>query len=109
MFIKSQINLVYVGQTVRENGSPMSVEIVKTVRCDEMELFSRNYYSEQERNMRWSHNIVIPTYLTEDIVEQGVTYELLFCVYAEKKYRIRNILKMRNTRQRIILDIEEVR
>lgn len=109
MFIKSEVELVYVGQGALENGSPTILEITNTVRCDEMETFSNNYYNEQQRNMRESRNLVVPTYLTEDIVSSNVRYELMYCNYDGRKYRVRNILKLRGTRQRMVLDIQEVR
>lgn len=109
MYIKSAVELIYVGQTVAENGSPVEVQHSNVVRCDEMETFSNNYYSEQQRNMRLSRNLVVPTYLTQDITIEDVPYELMYCVYDGRKYKVRNILKLRGTRQRMILDIQEVR
>lgn len=116
MFIKSEVDLIYVGQSVCENGSPTIIEISKRVRCDEMETFSNIYYSEQERNMRLSRNLVIPTYLTEDILKDGNKYELMYVLYRGLRYKVRNILKYRanrfsqgKTRQLMVLDIEELR
>lgn len=110
MFIKSECELIYQGQGVAENGSPTLIEIKKTVRCDEMETFSNNYYNEQQRNMRLSRNLVVPTYLTWDLTETyGGTYELMYVNYRGRKYKVRNILKYRGTRQKMILDIQEVR
>lgn len=115
MFIKSEVELIYEGQGVLTNGSPTREQIKKTVRCDEMETFSNNYYNDQQRNMRLSRNLVLPTYLTEDITdEDGNTYELMYCNYDGKLYKVRNILKVGNrkvarTRQKMILDIQEVR
>ena len=109
MFIKSEVELIYQGQGVLDNGSPVLLEKTETVRCDEMETFSNNYYNEQQRNMRLSRNLVVPTYLTEDIIDDGKRYELMYCIYDGRKFKVRNILKMRNTRQRMILDIQEVR
>lgn len=116
MFIKSQVELIYESQGVVSNGSPYSVYISKIVRCDEMETFSNVYYSEQSREMRLSRNLVIPTYLTEDVIQDGKRYELMYCMYDGKKYKVRNILKYRankyaqgSTRQKMILDIQELR
>ena len=109
MFIKSEVELIYQGQGVLTNGSPVLLEKTETVRCDEMETFSNNYYNDQQRNMRLSRNLVVPTYLTNDIIEDGKRYELMYCIYDGRKYKVRNILKVRNTRQRMILDIQEVR
>lgn len=91
------------------NGSPTILEIKQTARCDEMENFSSNYYNEQQRNMRESRNLIVPTWLTTDRTDKGINYELMYVNYLGKRYKVRNILKMRNTRQRMILDIQEVR
>lgn len=109
MFIKSQVELIYVSQGVAENGSPVELTTSQTVRCDEMETFSNFYYNDQQRNMRLSRNLVVPTYLCEDIILTGSRYELMYCIYDGKRYKIRNILKRQGTRQRMILDCEEVR
>ena len=110
MYIKAEVELIYESQTVADNGSPVAIFKSKKVRCDEMETFSNNYYNNMQRNMRLSRNLVVPTYLTEDIYDcDGNRYELMYCIYDCLKYKVRNILKMRNTRQRMILDIQEVR
>lgn len=110
MYIKAEVELIYEGQGVADNGSPIAIYHSEKVRCDEMETFSSNYYNNQQRNMRLSRNLVVPTYLTEDIIDcQDHRYELMYCVYDKRKYKVRNVLKMRNTRQRMILDIQEVR
>lgn len=110
MYIKAKVDLIYEGQRVADNGSPVATYLNKEVRCDEMETFSNNYYSNQQRNMRLSRNLIVPTYLTEDIIDcDGSRYELMYCIYDQRKYKVRNILKLRNTRQRMILDIQEVR
>ena len=109
MYIKSEVELIFVAQGVKDTGSPVNLEHSVVVRCDEMETFSQNYYNEQQRNMRLSRNLVLPTYQTEDIEIDGKRYELMYCVYDGLKYKVRNILKMRGTRQRMILDIQEVR
>lgn len=109
MFIKSECELIYQGQGVMENGSPTLLEVSQTVRCDEMETFSNNYYNEQQRNMRLSRNLVVPSYLCDDITENNVNYELMYVIYDDRKFKVRNILKYKGTRQRMILDIQEVR
>lgn len=101
--------MIYVSQGAKETGSPVNLEYSETVRCDEMETFSQNYYNEQQRNMRLSRNLVLPTYQTDDIEIDGKRYELMYCVYDGRKYKVRNILKMKGTRQRMVLDIQEVR
>jgi hypothetical protein len=110
MFIKSSVDLIYEGQSVAANGSPKAVTLSETVKCDEMETFSNNYYNDQQRNMRLSKNLVLPSYLTVDRQDdEGINYELMYCDYQGKRYKVKNILKLRGTRQRMILDIQEVR
>ena len=109
MYIATEVKLIYVGQSQADNGSPIAHESTKTVRCSEMEKFSNNYYNDQQRNMRESKNLVVPTFLTEDITVEGVSYELSFCEYQGNRYRVRNILKLRGTRRQMVLDIQEVR
>lgn len=114
MFIKSQVELIYEGLATEEDGSPVNLQISKKIRCDEAQTFSANYYNSQQRNMRTSRNLVVPTHYTEDIYKDGVKYELMYCIYDCDKYRIKNILKFRrrsigNTRNLMILDIDEVR
>ena len=118
MFIKSEVILIYEGQTVSDNGSPSRVYIEKKVRCDEMETFSNQYYSDQQREMRLSRNLVIPTHYTLDVFDcENKRYELMYCIYDGIKYKVRNILKFKgtrngmrqHTRQRMVLDIQELR
>lgn len=109
MYIKAEAELIYEGQGVAENGSPTILQISQVIRVDEVETFSNNYYNDQQRNMRLSRNLVIPTYFANDQVIDGVTYELMYVNYYGKKYKVKNILKVRNTRQRMLLDIQEVR
>ena len=116
MFIKSQVELIYEAQGVAENGSPVLLYQSKIIRCDEMETFSSNYYSEQQREMRLSRNLVVPTHYTWDLNCNGNRYELAYVQFAGKKYKIKNILKYRanryargNTRQKMVLDIQELR
>lgn len=110
MFIKSVAELVYVGQGVALNGSPLNLEIIETVKVDEAETFSNNYYNDQQRNMRLSRNLIVPTFMTYDKTDtNGNVYELMYVNYNGKRYKVRNILKVRGTRQRMLLDIQEVR
>lgn len=109
MFIKSIAELVYVGKGVATNGSPFSIEHKLTIKCDEMETFSNQYYNTQERDMRTSRNLVIPTHYVSNIIIDNVEYELMFVNCSSKRYKVKNILKMRNTRNQMILDIQEVR
>ena len=109
MYIKSSVELIYVSQGVASNGSPLTLEEKKIVMCDEMETFSNQYYTNMQRDMRTSRNLVVPTYLTNDLIKNTKSYQLMFCNYDGKRYKVKNILKMRNTRQQMILDIQEVR
>lgn len=109
MFIKSSVTLIYEAQGVATNGSPVTSEITETVRCDEAETFSNQYYSQQERNMRESRNLIVPTYMTESLIRDDLRYELMYVEYRGVKYKVRNILKVKNTRQRMMLDIQEIR
>ena len=47
MYVKSEVELIYEGQSVADNGSPIAIFKSKVVRCDEMETFSHNYYNNQ--------------------------------------------------------------
>lgn len=114
MFIKSQVELIYQGQGVAENGSPLILEESKVVRCEELETFSNSYYNDQQRNMRTARNLVVPTYYVDDLIINGKRYELMYVNYHDRKYKVRNILKFngrynQRTRQKMILDVQEVR
>lgn len=109
MYIKTEAELIYVGQGVASNGSPVELRQTKTVKVNEMETFSANYYNEQQRNMRQSRNLVVPTYMTLDMEIDGKMYELMYVNYHGRNYKVRNILKLRGTRQQMILDIQEIR
>lgn len=108
MYIKREAELIFEGQGVADNGSPQRLQISQVVRVDEAETFSNNYYNDRERNMRLSRNLIVPTYFTLDQQIDGVNYELMYVNFGDKKYRVRNILKVKGTRQRMLLDIQEV-
>ena len=59
--------------------------------------------------MRLSRNLIVPTPLTQDIEDGGMRYELMYCFYDGLKYKVRNILKVKDTRHKMLLDIQEVR
>lgn len=109
MYIKSEAELIYEGQGVAENGSPTILQTSQVIKVDEAETFSNNYYNDQQRNIRLSRNLIIPSFFTNDKILNGVTYELMYVNYDGKKYKVKNILKVRNTRQKMLLDIQEVR
>lgn len=109
MYIKSIADLIYTSQSKSENGSPIELEIVKTVKVNETETFSSRYYNDEQRLMRLSRNLIVPTYYAKDIQENGLNYELSYVNYEGKKYKVRNILKVKNTRLNMLLDIQELR
>ena len=109
MYIKSIADLIYTSQSKNENGSPIELEIVKTVKVNETETFSNRYYNDEQRLMRLSRNLIVPTYYVKDIQENGLNYELSYVNYEGKKYKVRNILKVKNTRLNMLLDIQELR
>lgn len=109
MYIKSIADLIYTSQSKNENGSPIELEIVKTVKVNETETFSSRYYNDEQRLMRLSRNLIVPTYYVKDIQENGLNYELSYVNYEGKKYKVRNILKVKNTRLNMLLDVQELR
>lgn len=109
MYIKSIADLIYTSQSKNENGSPIELEIVKTVKVNETETFSSRYYNDEQRLMRLSRNLIVPTYYVKDIQENGLNYELSYVNYEGKKYKVRNILKVKHTRLNMLLDIHELR
>lgn len=110
-----QAELIYVGHTVAENGSPIEVTISKTIKVKEIKNFSFNYYNQNQRSMRLSKNIIVPKWMTEDVAGdgetgiEGVRYELAYVRYNGLKYQIREIMKYYKTALRVVLDIQEVR
>lgn len=112
MFYFSEATLKYVAQSKASNGSPIEDYITKTIKVKEVKTFSLNYYimgGDNQRLMRNSKNLVVPKWVTQDIVEDGKTYELLYVTYEGKEYRVQNILKYYKQSMRMILDIEELR
>lgn len=109
MYIKSIADLIYISQSINENGSPIELEIVKTVKVNETETFSSRYYNDEQRLMRLSRNLIVPTYYVKDIQENGLNYELSYVNYEGKKYKVRNILKVKHTRLNMLLDVQELR
>lgn len=109
----SQADLVFIGQTKDDKGSPKELEyVLKNVKVVETKTFSLNYYNTNgtlQRSMRKSRNLVIPTYLTEDRIINGIRYELLYIDYQCLRYRVHNILHYRRNALRMLVDIEELR
>lgn len=103
--------LIYIGTTKAENGSPVEVTLSKDVKVKEITAFSRYYYANfgvKVRNMRKSHNLVVPRELTWDIVKDGITYELQKVIYNGAPYYIQEIMRYFPTDLRVILDCEEI-
>lgn len=59
--------------------------------------------------MRKSKNLVAPRWATEDIVEDGEEYELMYVHYEGKDYRVQQVLRQFRTNKQVIIDIEELR
>ena len=109
MYIKSIADLIYTSQSKNENGSPVELEIIKTVKVNETETFSSRYYDDEQRLMRLSRNLIVPSYYVKDIQENGLNYELSYVNYEGQKYKARNILKVKHTRLNMLLDVQELR
>lgn len=110
MKTKAVLDLVYVGDSKNENGSPIRLEIVKeNIKCDLMETFSSYYYSENERLMRLSRNFSVPVELVRDLNINGIRYELSYVIFDGLRYQIRNVLNHRQSIRLKILDCQELR
>lgn len=110
MQIKSLVDLIYIAEGQKDNGSPVTYELTRNdIKCDLMETFSANYYTSNERLMRLSRNIAVPTPLTYDVNENGKRYELRYVKFGGLKYQVRNILKHSKTSLLKILDVQELR
>jgi len=59
--------------------------------------------------MRNSKNLIAPRWTTEDIIQDGDEYELMYVTYEGKKYRVQQILRQFRTNKQVIVDIEELR
>lgn len=108
----NEATLKYVGKDVAENGSPKEVFVSRDIKAMEVKNFSLNYYvmgGDNQRLMRLSKNLVVPKWATEDVVQDGKTYELMYVVYKGKNYRVKEILRQFRTNTRVLLDIEEMR
>lgn len=104
--------LKYVGTITASNGSPQEVTVTRTVKVMEVKNFSLNYYimgGDNQRLMRLSKNLVVPRWVTEDVIEDGITYELMYVNYHGKEYKVKQILRQFRTNTRMLLDIEELR
>lgn len=104
--------LKYIAQGKASNGSPIELSVTRVIKVKEIKNFSLNYYTmgtESQRSMRNSKNIVVPKWVTEDIINDGKRYELLYVNYNGLDYHIKNILKYFKSSLRMVLDIEELK
>lgn len=77
-----------------------------------MKNFSLNYYmqsGDNQRIMRLSKNIVVPKWTTEDVIKDGIAYELMYVIYNGKNYRVKEILRQFRTNKQVLIDMEELR
>lgn len=113
MLYYGKAELIYVGNAKTSDGSPYEITITRTIRVKEVKTFSVNYYTSfnaNQRSMRLSKNIVVPRWVCDDIVKDGVRYELMYVNMNGLKYSVKQTLiyfKMATTRR--ILDIQELR
>jgi len=89
---KTAAELIYCAMGKADNGSPLNLEISKTVRVGLLDQFSANYYFERGRDMRNNLRLVVNIYHTYDIVEDGLSYQLMYVKYKGKKYVVENIM-----------------
>lgn len=106
----TQAELIYVGNTYAGDGTPQEVQIVRIAPVKETKTVSYNYYSQNQRLMRNSRQLIVPTWRSQDIVEDGITYELLYVRYQGVMFRVREIMRyyLTSPHLRVILDIEEI-
>ncbi len=108
----NEATLKYVAQTKAGNGSPVEQYVTRKVKVKEVKTFSLNYYltsGDNQRIMRHSKNLIVSRWVTNDIIEDGLEYELMYVTYNGKEYRVQQILRQFRTNTRVILDIEELR
>lgn len=82
------------------------------MKVKEVHAFSLNYYmigGDNQRIMRNSKNLEVPRWATEDIIDNGVEYELMYVTYQDKEYRVQQVLRQYRTEKRVLIDIEELR
>ena len=108
----NEATLKYVAQVKASNGSPVEVSVTRKVKVKEVKNFSLNYYltsGDSQRIMRNSKNLVVDKWQTEDVVKDGITYELMYVTYNNKEYRVQQILRQFRTSMQVLMDIEELR
>lgn len=107
-----EATLIYVSSVKASNGSPQEVSVTRSVKVQEVKNFSLNYYlmsGDNQRLMRLSKNLVVNKWQTLDIVDEDITYELMYVDYKGKRYRVQEILRQYRTSTKVLLDIEELR
>ena len=112
MLYFNEATLKYAGQVYGENGSPTEIYLTRKMQVKEIKQFSLNYYmmgTQNQRIMRKSKNFVVPRWVVDDIVENGVRYQLLYLTYNNVEYAVKQVLKYFKMETRAILDCEELR
>ena len=108
MLEKTKIDLIYQGLSQDAKGSPSKVYLTEqNVKCDMLDNFSSYYYNDNQRIMRKSKNFSIPKYLANDRDAENIHYELMYVVFNQRKYTIKNILKHKTSSLMVILDCQE--
>ena len=112
MLYYNEATLKYAGQTYEDNGSPLEVYLTKKIQVKEIKAFSLNYYlmgSQNQRIMRKSKNFVVPRWVVNDIVQDGIRYQLMYLTYNNVEYAVKQVLRYFKMENRVILDCEELR
>lgn len=112
MLYFGKAELIYVGNAKKSDGSPYEMTITRTIQVKEIKTFSMNYYTSfnaNQRSMRLSKNIVVPRWVVDDIIEDGVRYELMYLRFKGIRYSVKQTLRYFKMATRMILDVQEVR
>lgn len=107
-----EATLVYVGKTVDEKGSPQEVTLSRQVKAKEIKRFSDDFYTTsgvKQQELRGTRNITVSTWLTEDVVQNGITYELTYVEYKNDKYKVHRVREYYKTSLQMILILVELR
>lgn len=104
--------LVYVGKTVDEKGSPKEVTFSREVKVKEIKRFSDDFYTTSgvnQQELRGTINITVSTWLTNDVVNDGITYELTYVHFRNDKYKVFRVRDYYKTSLQMILILTELR
>lgn len=108
----AEAELIYEGHGATESGSPITLSLSRKCRGKEIKQFGLNYYRTgniKQRIMQESKNIVVPRYLTEaQYDDEGIRYELCYCFWKGRKYRVYENLKYFKSDLYRILDCQEL-